>query len=728
MTSIKAAEKMKRLSLTSAPLAPRISSLATDSESATVSADVNANIGGGGDSSQPWRWKDPVSKTIYSGVKEVANRAELEAARKKLPIFAWKAQFIHAVDSHQVVIVVGETGSGKSTQMPQYLLEGGLVRGGRIACTQPRRVAAMSVAQRVAQELGCYVGETVGYAIRFEDCTGVNTVIKYMTDGLLLMECLRDPLFTAYACVIIDEAHERTLHTDVLLGLLKKAMRVRPELKVIITSATLDIRKFADYFEAPMVKIPGKIFPVSIEYLPHPETPSLASRLKKSEALIEQSVGKVIDVHIESPVGDILLFMPGKEEVDAAVAMLNRHPDARSDFSAIPVYAALPFETQCHMFATLPSGRRKIVVATNIAETSLTIEGIAFVVDSGLFKENVFESGIDALKVAAISRAQSEQRAGRAGRTAPGKCFRLYTHEDYLLMDSVQKPAIDRIDFTATALQLKAMGIDDICGFGFMDPPKRYRVDYALGKLQDLGALDKYRSITDLGYKMSEFPLAPRLSKILLTAAEMGCSAEVLAIVSMLSVKYHIFRRPPAKRREADACVMQFYDFMGDHLTLLNVYLAWVDNGRSELWARDNYIEQKELEKAGDIREQLLGLMNMHGVPVLSVEAIPNYTPSTIRKAIAAGSPDNVAARDPNIVGGYRVRQRNHLYYIHPSSALYKRHPELVIFNDTVTTTRTYMRTVSVCNDTWIRDPAVRGRRLADIGYRGNTMQQHHLW
>lgn len=655
-----------------------------------------------------WRWIDPVSKQEYTGSRRVMGRHEIIEQKRRLPIYQFKKQFLHAVTNNQVVVVVGETGSGKSTQMPQYLLEAGMVVG-RVAVTQPRRVAAVSVAQRVAEELGCPLGDLVGYSIRFEDLTSTGTVLKYMTDGIMLMECLKDSLFSNYGCIILDEAHERTLHTDVLLGLLKKALRERPDLKLIITSATLDIKKFADYFDAPMVKIPGKMFPVQIKFLPEkvfcpnsgrivPAIP-LAARTKKTDLFVDAAVSKVLSIHDEefSKKGDILLFLPGKEEVEQACSLLVKLNKNR-DLMVLPVYAALPFEAQCEIFCPSNDGVRKVIVATNIAETSLTINGIIYVVDTGYFKESIYDRGIDTLKVTVISKAQAEQRSGRAGRTAPGLCFRMYTLSDYQLMATVPAPAIHRIDLTATTLQLKAMGINDICGFGFMDPPKPDRVRYSLCRLKDLGALDFRFEMTDLGYKMAEFPLSPNLAKILLTAAEMGCSDEVLTIVSMLSVNY-IFVRPKKRQREADFRKKQFDDFKGDHLSLLNVYNAWIENKKSEEWAKNHFVHQKELEKALDIRCQLHSLMEVHGVPMVSTGG---RHLSNIRRALSTGSPNNVAYRDETDKNAYRTLVDRKEVFIHPSSALFKVNPELVIYHETTTTSRNFMRIVSVCEKSWV--------------------------
>lgn len=403
----------------------------------------------------------------------------------------------------------------------------------------------------MADELNCETGGIVGYAIRFEDMTGPKTLIKYATDGLLLMECLRDPEFSAYDCVILDEAHERTLHTDILLGLLKKVLKKRPDLKIIITSATLNIRKFANYFgNCPVITIPGKLHPVDIKYLPVPTRGALENahdkaeflplwlRAKKPDVYLQMVVSKVLSIHFDKQnkdKGGILVFLPGKEEIDLACIMMSNNQS--EDMDILPIYAALPFDAQCGIFEPSKPGQRKIVVATNIAETSITLDGIHFVVDSGLFKESIYDHGIESLRVTVISKAQAEQRAGRAGRTAPGVCWRMYSLPDYERMLPAQSPAIRRINLTSMVLQLKAMGIDDICNFGFIDAPRAEQVGFAMTKLIELGALDNNNAVTEMGYKMAEFPLSPNLAKILLMASFMECSDDVLTIVSMLSVK-----------------------------------------------------------------------------------------------------------------------------------------------------------------------------------------------
>ncbi|KAL7670974.1 hypothetical protein ACOME3_005889 [Neoechinorhynchus agilis] len=403
-----------------------------------------------------------------------------------LPIYKLKEQLLKAIESNQILIVIGETGSGKTTQITQYMAEVGYTTLGRIGCTQPRRVAAMSVAKRVAEEFGCRLGTEVGYTIRFEDCTSSETKIKYMTDGMLLRECLIDPLLKSYGVIMLDEAHERTIHTDVLFGLLKEAIQKRENLKLIVTSATLDAVKFSEYFfKAPIFTIPGRTFPVELLYTKEPETDYLDA------ALIT-----VMQIHLTEPAGDILLFLTGQEEIDTACEVLFARMKSLGpevpELIILPVYSSLPSEMQTRIFEPTPRGKRKVVIATNIAETSLTIDGIFYVVDPGFVKQKVYnpKTGMDSLVVTPISQAQAKQRAGRAGRTGPGKCYRLYTeraYRDEMLATTV--PEIQRTNLASTVLSLKAMGINDLLSFDFMDPPSLDSLVMAMEQLHALNAL-----------------------------------------------------------------------------------------------------------------------------------------------------------------------------------------------------------------------------------------------
>jgi ATP-dependent RNA helicase DHX8/PRP22 len=505
-----------------------------------------------------------------------------------------------------MLIVVGDTGSGKTTQMTQYLAEEGFANNGRIGCTQPRRVAAMSVAKRVAEEVGCRVGQEVGYTIRFEDCTSPETRIKYMTDGMLLRECLIDPEMSQYSVVILDEAHERTISTDVLFGLLKRTAKKRPDLKLIITSATLDADKFATYFNnCPIFTIPGRTYPVEVLYTKDPESDYMDA------ALIT-----VMQIHLSEPPGDILLFLTGQEEIDTASEILFERMKALGsdvpELIILPVYSALPSEMQSRIFDPAPPGCRKVVIATNIAETSITIDGVYYVIDPGFVKQNKWDAklGMDSLVVVPISQAAARQRAGRAGRTGPGKCYRLYTETAYrneMLPNTI--PEIQLLNLSMTVLTLKAMGVNDLLHFDFMDPPPENNLIQALEQLYALQALDDEGLLTRLGRKMAEFPLEPQLSKMLIQSVDLGCSEEILTIVAMLTAQ-NVFYRPKEKQAQADQKKAKFHQPEGDHLTLLTVYNGWKGSKFANAWCFDNYIQARSMKRAQDVRKQLLGIMD----------------------------------------------------------------------------------------------------------------------
>jgi ATP-dependent RNA helicase DHX8/PRP22 len=380
----------------------------------------NAKINAPKNEPEP-EWK----RTVMRRNEPMGRRTNLtiKEQRDSLPVFAFRNQLIQAVRDNQILVVVGETGSGKTTQLTQYLAEAGFTNNGMIGCTQPRRVAAISVAKRVSEEVGCELGQEVGYTIRFEDKTSPSTKIKYMTDGMLQREILMDPNLERYSVIMLDEAHERTIATDILFALLKKTCKRRPDMKIIVTSATLDADKFSVYFnECPIFTIPGRTFPVEILYSREPESDYLDAALVT-----------VMQIHLTEPPGDILLFLTGQEEIDTSCEILYERMKALGpnvpNLNILPVYSALPSEQQSRIFEPAPPGERKVVIATNIAETSITIDHIYYVVDPGFVKQNAYDPklGMDALVVTPISQAQANQRAGRAGRTGPGKCFRLYT-------------------------------------------------------------------------------------------------------------------------------------------------------------------------------------------------------------------------------------------------------------------------------------------------------------
>lgn len=605
----------------------------------------------------------------------------IDETRKSLPIYAYRDELLAAIHQYQVLIIVGETGSGKTTQIPQYLHEKGYTAGGmKVGCTQPRRVAAMSVASRVAEEMGVKLGNEVGYSIRFEDNTSDKTILKYMTDGMLLREFLTEPDLGAYNALMIDEAHERTLSTDVLFGLVKDIARFRPELKLLISSATMDAQKFSEYFDnAPIFNIPGRRYPVDIHYTSQPEANYLNA-----------AITTIFQIHTTAPRGDILVFLTGQEEIDAAEQNLQetcrKLGNKIKEMVVCPIYANLPSELQTKIFEPTPEGARKVVLATNIAETSLTIDGIAYVIDAGFVKENVYNprTGMESLVVTPCSRASANQRMGRAGRVGPGKCFRLYTKWAYYNeLDDNNTPEIQRTNLNSVVLQLKSLGINDLIEFDFMDPPPAETLMRALENLYALGALNDKGELTKLGRQMAEFPTDPMLAKAILAADKYGCVEEVLSIVSMLGESSALFYRPKDRKLYADQARARFTNKDGgDHLSLLSIWNQWVDTDFSYVWARENYLQHRSLGRARDVRDQLARLCDRVEVTISSVG--PNdHIP--IQKAITAGFFPN-AARLQRGGDSYRTVKNSQTVYIHPSSTLFEVNPKWAIYYELVLT------------------------------------------
>ncbi|OAY64295.1 ATP-dependent RNA helicase DHX8, partial [Ananas comosus] len=509
--------------------------------------------------------------------------------RRSLPIASVEKRIVEEVKKNDTLIVVGETGSGKTTQLPQFLYSAGFCHDGRvIGITQPRRVAAVTVAKRVAEECNVELGQRVGYSIRFEDVTSSSTRIKYMTDGLLLREALLDPYLSRYSIIIVDEAHERTVHTDVLLGLLKNVQLARSNsivkqhncgdvdndgqdhnqtstlracqalkytpLKLIIMSASLDARGFSEYFGgAKAVYVQGRQYPVEILYTYQPE-----------KDYPDATLITIFQIHIEEGPGDILAFLTGQEEIESMDRLIHERvrqlPEGSNKLITVPIYSSLPSEQQMNVFKPAPSGFRKVILATNIAETSVTIPGIKYVIDPGWVKVRSYNpvTGMESLTISEISKAQALQRSGRAGREGPGKCFRLYTESAFSELKDSTVPEIKRCNLVNVVLQLKALGIDDILGFDFMEKPSRTAIVKSLEQLLLQGALTDECKLSDpVGDQMARLPLDPMYSKALIVASEFKCLEEMLIAVSMLSVE-SIFYSPCDKMEEANAAKKRF--------------------------------------------------------------------------------------------------------------------------------------------------------------------------
>lgn len=628
------------------------------------------------------------------------------AKRRDLPVQKQRAEFLNLVHNNQCVVLEGETGSGKTTQIPQYLLFDDLphLKGKQIACTQPRRVAAMSVAKRVAEELDVRLGEEVGYTIRFEDCSNRNTMLKYLTDGMLLREAMNDPLLSRYSAIILDEAHERTLATDILMGLVKEVVKKRSDLKVIVMSATLDAQKFQAYFGgAPLLSVPGRTFPVEIF---HSEVPK--------DDYVQASIQAVVDIHVQEDEGDVLLFLTGEEEIEDAckkirleVDQIRRVRKEVGPVKVLPLYSTLPSDQQQLIFADVPKAAnggftRKIVISTNIAETSLTIDGIVYVVDPGFSKQKVFNprTRVESLLVSPISQAAAKQRSGRAGRTRPGKAFRLYTIKAFEKdLQEQTYPEILRTNLGSVVLQLKKLGIDDLVHFDFMDPPAPETLMRALEMLHFLGALNDDGDLTEQGNHMAEFPLDPQLAKMVISSSRYNCSNEVLSITAMLSVP-NVFVRPRENRAYADDAKKQFDHPDGDHLTLLNVFHAY-KGAQDADWCYKNYLNARALKSADNVRSQLKRIIDRLGLPSVSTSFdSPDYYPN-IRKAIGSGFFMQTARLSAS--GHYLTLKDNQVVFMHPSSGLDHK-PEWVVYNEFVLTTRNYIRTLTEVKSSWLLD------------------------
>lgn len=636
-----------------------------------------------------------------------------------LPIAKHKDSLLYLVETNQVTIVVGQTGSGKTTQIPQFLAEAGWCEDGKVVgITQPRRVAATTVAIRVAEEVGCELGKEVGFSIRFEDVTSAATKIKFLTDGLLIREALVDPLLSRYSVIMVDEAHERSISTDILLGLLKKILKRRPELRVIISSATLQAEEFLAFFSqsgndedgaqdtsknqtGSIISIEGRTFPIDVLYLESP-----------TEDYVEKTIATVFDIHTKEAEGDILVFLTGREEIDTAVeAISERAADLQPGSQSIlvlPLYAGLTTEQQMYVFDEAPQDTRKVIVATNIAEASVTIDGIVYVVDCGFVKLRTFDpkTGIETLTATPISQASASQRAGRAGRTKPGKCFRLYTEENFQALPAANVPEIQRTNLAPFVLQLKALGIDNVVRFDYFTPPPAELLIKATELLFSLGALDDYAKLTrPMGMRMAELAVEPMMAKTLLSAASFGCLSEILTIAAMTSVGGAIWIQRDGEKKQMESARRKFAAEEGDHLTLLNVYQTFVTKGKKEAkFCYENQLNFKAMSRAVSIRAQLKRYLERFGIP-------ENPTTTTkdkgeqIRRCLTTGYFAHAAKMQTD--GTFRNVEGGVVFHAHPSSLMFNRKAEWVVFHEIMETgNKTFIRDITKIEKQWLLEYA----------------------
>jgi ATP-dependent RNA helicase DDX35 len=590
---------------------------------------------------------------------------------------------------------------------------------------QPRRVAATTVAIRVAEEFGCDVGKEVGYSIRFEDATSESTRIKFLTDGLLIREALVDPLLSRYSVIMVDEAHERSISSDILLGLLKKIRKKRPDLRIIISSATLQAEDFRTFFSEPkeeataddkqnedtasIVSLEGRTYPIDILYLDSP-----------AENYLERAVSTVFDIHENEPKGDILAFLTGREEIDQAVQAVSERstqlPPGSQSILPLPLYAGLPTDQQMYVFEEAPENFRKVIFSTNISEASVTIDGIVYVVDSGFVKLRAYnpKTGIESLTATPVSKASAAQRAGRAGRTKPGKCFRLYTEEAYRSLPDANIPEIQRSNLAPFVLQLKALGIDNVLRFDFLTPPPAELMIRALELLYSLGALDDYAKLTKpLGLRMAELAVEPMMAKTLLSAPSFGCLSEILTIAAMTSLGGNIWIQHEGEKKKAESAKRKFAAEEGDHLTLLNVYQAFVTKGRKESrFCHENLLNFKLMARAVSIRAQLKRYLERFGLDVdeslagaRSTSTGNNNKAEQIRRCLTAGYFAHAARMQPD--GTFRNVSGTTVLHAHPSSIMFNRKADWVVFHEVMETgSKTFIRDITRIEKAWLLEYA----------------------
>ena len=582
----------------------------------------------------------------------------LQAQRQKLPISKNRDHLLYLLNSYRVVIVVGETGCGKSTQIPQYLIEAGWCKeeGFMVGVTEPRRVAVTSLATRVAEEQNTMLGRRVGYSIRFDECfIKTQTKIKYLTEGILIQEMMADPLLSAYNVLMLDEAHERTTQTDIIMGLLKKILKKRKDLRLIVSSATVDAEYIKEFFssdeegekQAAILGVEGASYSVDIFYLKEP-----------CPDYVQCCVDTVMKIHENSALGDVLVFLTGMEEVDRCVTLLRESSQSKNATTGqslypLPMHGSLPHADQHKVFRQAPRGQRKVVVATNIAETSITIDGIAYVVDSCFVKQKWFnpETNVDSLVITQVSKASAQQRTGRAGRTRPGQCFRLCTEDDFNKLPLNTLPEMQRTDLSVSVLMLKALGIDNLVRFEFPSAPPSKNLIAALELLFALGALNNKGQLTKPhGEQMAEFPIHPTMSKMLLTSGEFNCSREMAMITAMIQIE-DIFILPRGEiGNKARLKHREFQTLEGDLLTYLNVFLAFkfqLENYESSIkhWCSTHFVKFKALKRANQLYERLSKTLNRFGLKVYKNTDLNNANTRTedIRKCIVSGMFPNAA-------------------------------------------------------------------------------------
>ncbi|MEW8509534.1 MAG: ATP-dependent RNA helicase HrpA [Candidatus Thiodiazotropha sp.] len=617
---------------------------------------------------------------------------------RALPISQRVAEIQALIRSHRVVVLCGETGSGKSTQLPKICLDAGLGVSGYIGHTQPRRVAARTLASRVASELDSVTGQAVGYKVRFSDRVGVHSYIKLMTDGILLAEIQQDPYLNQYDALIIDESHERSLNIDFILGYLKRLIHKRPDLKLIITSATIDPQRFSAYFDnAPIIEVSGRTYPVELRYRP-PAEPGESER----DDPVQQAIVDAVDELSLIDRGDILIFLSGEREIRETAETLRKHRLPATE--VLPLYARLSIEEQNRVFKAHTS--RRIVLATNVAETSLTVPGIRYVIDTGYARISRYShrSKVQRLPVERTSQASADQRKGRCGRVSSGVCIRLYGEEDFEARRPFTEPEIQRTNLASVILQMKLLVLGEISEFPFIDPPDHRLIKDGYRVLEEIGAVAGDRRVTRLGQQIARLPVDPRIGRMLLAAAHNHCLREVMVIAAALSVQ-DPRERPLEKQQLADESHAKHRHDESDFLAYLSLWDEVEEQRKHQSknkfhrWCKQNFLSWNRVQEWHDIHGQLRGQLHEMGFRENNAEA--GY--EEIHRALLSGLLSHI---------GFRSKSRDYLgarnsrFFIYPGSGLYKKQPKWVMAAELVETSRLYARTLAAIQPEWVESAA----------------------